>query len=201
MRILTLFISLVCTTINLLGQSYYENNQFGIKIQEPANWILASNTDLNKSINKLKLTEEQILKLINENRGIISVCTYYKYNMDSVSGLIPTIKITVRTNPTEDFNEFKKIMITSTDNLKTIVDDFKFIDNFTNIVLSGKECLYYSCSYSLKRKDADKINVRTKYYMIPKGKYFVSISLMDNQTTDDCSKLFDEVIKSLQLQE
>ncbi len=201
MRILLFLISLICTTFNLSGQTYYENSQFGIKIQEPTNWVLASNEDQIKNITKFKLTEEQLLKLIKDNKGIISLRTYYKYNIDSVSGLIPTIKINVRTNPTGNFTEFKKIMITSTDNIKTFVDDFKFIDNFTDIKLSEKDCLYYSCSYSLKRKDADKINVRMKNYMIPKGQYFISISLMDNQTDDDCSKLYDELISSLQLEE
>lgn len=47
--------------------------------------------------------------------------------------------------------------------------------------------------------DSKRFFVRAKSYNVSRGKYFVSITLMDNETNEDCSKTFDEVIKSVSI--
>ena len=90
-------------------------------------------------------------------------------------------------------------MIASTERVKTVVKNFEFIENFKEVNVSGFPSLYYNCRYSLTLANGVNMKVRTRYYMIPKGAYFISISLIDNETNEDCSQVWDKFIKSLQL--
>jgi hypothetical protein len=181
------------------GQGIYESKQFGIRMARPENWIVATNSDLQNNLDKLKFNEEELRKLLNSNKGIITLASYYKYKIDSVSGLIPTVKVTVRANPTTNMSDFKQVMNESTNRVKTVVKNFEFVDNLKEKNVSGFPCLFYSCRYSLTLANGDNMEVRTRYYMIPKGAYFVSISLMDNETNENCLQTFDKFISSLQL--
>jgi hypothetical protein len=107
--------------------------------------------------------------------------------------------VTIRANPTTSMSDFKQVMTTSTDRVKTVVKNFEFIENFKEIYVSNIPALYYNCRYSFTLANGENMKVRTRYYMIPKGAYFISISLMDNETNEDCSKVLDKFISGLQL--
>ena len=181
------------------GQDTYENKYVGIKIVKPQTWILATNEDLQSSFDKIKFTDEELQKVLSSNKGTITLVTYYKYNINSVNGLIPTIKVTIRSNPTSNMSDFKQVMVASTNRVKTVVKDFEFIDNFKEVDISNYPGLFYSCRYSFTLANSDTMKVRTRYYMIPKGIYFISISLMDNETSENCSEVFDQFLANLQL--
>lgn len=181
------------------AQDVFENKQFGIKMSKPQNWIAATNTDLQNSLDKIKFNDEELQKVLNSNKGILTLSTYYKYKIDSVAGLIPTIKVTVRANPTNNMADFKQVMAASTDRVKTVVKNFEFIEKFKEVNVSDFPSLYYNCHYSFTLANGDNMKVRNRYYMIPKGAYFISISLMDNETSEDCTQVLDNFIKSLRL--
>ena len=190
---------LFCVCNVLSAQNVYQNKEFGIRMQKPLHWIVATNDDYAKAMKNIDFTNEQLASIVKSNKGILTLATFYKYKLDSVAGLIPTIKVTVRSNPTDNFADFKSVMIASTDQLKTILDSFRVIDDYKEIQLSHQQSLSFSCRYLLKIPGAKPIAVRTRFYNIPKGKYFVSLSFMDDET-DDCSALFDQVINTLQLE-
>lgn len=198
-RIPLLFLLLSFSISFAFGQEVYESKQFGIKILKPKNWILATNEVVENSIKNFDFNDEQLVKIINSNKGVVSLCTYHKYRIDSVFGFIPTVKVMIRNNPTSNDQEFKKAMIESTDRIKTVVQNFTFINNFKELKIDNYNSLFYSCRYSLTSATGEIMNIRTRYYMIPKGSYFISISLMDNETNEDNSRVFDEIIKSIQL--
>ncbi len=203
-RVTMKFLCLLLSALFILlcridAQDLFESKQFGIKMSKPENWIAATNTDLQNNLNKIKFTDEELQKVLNSNKGILTLSTYYKYKMESVAGLIPTIKVTIRENPTANMSDFKQVMIASTDRVKTVVKNFEFVENFKEVNISSFPSLYYNCRYSLTLANGDNMKVRTRYYMILKGKYFISISLMDNETNEDCSNVLDKFMKSLQL--
>ena len=205
MKQLTLkFLCLLLSALFILhskthAQDLFESKQFGIKMSKPQNWIGATNTDLQNNLDKVKFTDDELQEILNSNKGILTLSTYYKYKIDSVAGLIPTIKVTIRANPTTTMADFKQVMEASTDRVKTVVKNFEFIENFKEVNVSGFPSLYYNCRYSLTLANGDNMKVRNRYYMIPKGAYFISISLMDNETKEDCTQVLDKFIKSLQL--
>ena len=182
--------SLFVLTSTTQAQAVYESKQFGIKMSKPETWIAATNTNLQNNLNKMmKFNDEELQEILNSNKGIITLSSYYKYKIDSVSGLIPTIKVTIRANPTTNMSDFKQVMNESTNRVKTIVENFEFIENFKEVNISGFPSLYYSCRYSLTLANGDNMSIRNRYYMIPKGEYFISISLLDNETNENCSQV------------
>lgn len=181
------------------GQDSYGNKQGGIKIIKPQTWILATNADLQSSLDKMKLNDEELQKILSSNKEVITLCTYYKYNIDSVSGLIPTVKVTIRSNPASNMTDFKQVMTESINRVKTVVKNFEFIDSLKEVNISSYPGLTYNCRYSLTLANGESMKVRNRYYMIPKGIYFISISLMDNETNENCSQVFDQLVANLQL--
>lgn len=194
---LLLFLFISCS--KALGQKYFESKQFGLKILKPANWIKADNKDVENSINHIKFDDEQLIKVLNSKKGILTLGAYFKYDINSVSGFIPTVKIIVRNNPAKTDAEFKQMQIEGTNRVKTVVQNFEYIQDFTDLKLSEYNSLFYSCRYSFSLSNGESMNVRTRYYMIPKGEYYISISFMDNETDENNSELFDQLLNSLEL--
>lgn len=181
------------------AQEVIENKKIGIKISKPLGWNTATNADLQNNLDRISFNEEELQKVINSNKGVLTLVSYFKYNLDSVIGLIPTIKVTIRINPTSSMEEFKQVMVASTDRMKKVLKNFEFIENFIEVSVSGFQALYYNSRYSLLLADGDIINVRNRYYMIPKGDFFITVSLMDNETNEDCTKVMNTFMKDLQL--
>lgn len=102
-------------------------------------------------------------------------------------------------NTASDFKAFKKVVQYGFNNLKRAFGDVKVIDTVQVTTLSGKECLYYSCAYPLKLKGGINVQVRSKYYMVPKRKYFISINLIDDASGKDCAELYDRLLKTIEL--
>ncbi len=182
-----------------IGQTIYQNDLVGLKLQPPKNWKYIGTEESKKNLKEIKFTEEQLKDISKSNNGIISQISYIKYEMGSVVGFIPTIKITVRLNPATNFDEFKNMMIASADDLKSTLNSFQYLDSVTEVKLSDHNSTYYSFLFSITPVSSDKFIVRAKSYDIPRGKYFVSITFMDNESTEDCSKLFDEVLKTISI--
>ena len=166
-------------------------------MQSPGNWKFAGTEESKKNLKEIKFTEEQIKRISNSTKGVISQISYYKYDIDSVIGFIPTIKITVRLNPAKNFDEFKNMMIASANRLKSTLNCIEYLDEVATVNLSDHNSIYYSCHYSITPASSDKFIVRAKCYNIPRGRYFVSITFMDNESTEDCSDLFTELLKTI----
>lgn len=200
-RIRIIYLILILTFIYTVsdGQDLYENSQIGIKIEKPRNWILATDELLESNLKKFEFNDEQLIKILNSNKGVLTLCTYYKYKTGTVSGLIPTVKITVRNNPTTTFSDFKQMLIASTERVKTVVQNFEFIDSYKDVKISSYPSLFYSCRYSFGLVSGEIMKVRNRYFMIPKGKYFISINFIDNETNEDNTEIYNHLIQSLQL--
>ncbi len=110
--------------------------------------MLATDELLESNLKKFKFNDEQLIKILNSNKGLLTLCTYYKYKISTVSGVIPTVKITVRNNPTTTLSNFKQLMIASTNRVKTVVQNFEFIDCFKDVKIDSYASLYYSCRYT-----------------------------------------------------
>src|SRR5690242_15314454 len=141
-NIICILLSIVTLSHVTYGQDVYESKSFGIKIHKPKNWRVDTTNDLPSSQDKTKFTEEELQNALRSNKGIFTLASY---RMDSVSGPVPSIRVTVRASQANTMTNFKQVMITDTDRLKTVVDNFEFIDNFREVTVSGFPCFFYSC--------------------------------------------------------
>src|SRR6218665_3437424 len=195
--LLTVFTLLFNTAYS---QTYYNSQSFGLKMLEPAGWQVGNESLTERNLEKFKFSDQQYQKLLASHKGTVTLKAWYKYPLDSIAGLIPTVKIILKPNPAPtDFGRFKQIMLASIGQIKTIVKDFKFIGKPQEITISGYLCLVYHCRYSFNLADGTVATVRNKMYMISKGKFFININMMDGETNEDCSALYAQLGKSIRL--
>jgi|GEM_PF-3481023 len=195
-----IFFFLVFSADFLFGQVVYKNDLLRLTMNIPQNWKLVGTEKSIKNLKEPKLTDEQLKKIMESNRGVISQVGYFKYDIDSVSGFIPCIRTSVKPNPAKDFLEFKTMMAVFAEKYIKELSDGKYIEEVSEVQIATKKAVYYSYSIKVWQKSVPVL-VRTKCYCIPLGSYFIAITCMDNEVSEDCSQLFAEAIGSVNFTE
>lgn len=196
--IILLFI--IISFLNLTyAQKNFQNKEYGFQMQEPNNWIEAGNKQLLKNLEKFEVTEENLMKLISENKGSILLTSFYKYDPKTHAGIIPTIQINVRMRGRGDFNQFKNSMLESTKNFKKYFNDFEFIKNPIEIEISGIKSIFFVGKFTMKTQDGQELKVRSRTYAIPYKNYFFQVNFTDGQIGEDCTNEFDKLVKTIKI--
>lgn len=202
MRKIILLVFIITSSLNLVyGQKNFENKEYGFIIQEPKNWIEASNKVLLKNLEKFEVTEENLSKLISDNKGSILLTSFYKYDPKTHAGIIPTIQINLRAKGKSDFEQFKKGMAESATGFKKYFQDFEFINEITEIEISGIKCVYFIGKFTMKTQNGQEMKVRSRTYAIPYKDYFFQLNFTDGQIGEDCTIEFDELVKTIKIGE
>ncbi|MEJ7683094.1 MAG: hypothetical protein WKG06_35615 [Segetibacter sp.] len=99
--VILVFLSLMSLSY---GQKIFKNKEYGFEIQETKR--IGSKRvikEVLKILEKIELSEENLEKIISDNKGSVLLTSFYKYNPKSHAGLIPTIQINVRAKIEKDF--------------------------------------------------------------------------------------------------
>ena len=202
MRKIILLVFIVTNSINLVySQKKFVNKEYEFEIQEPKNWIEASNKVLLKNLEKFEVSEENLTKLISDNKGSILLTSFYKYDQKTHAGIIPTIQINVRYKGKSDFEQFKSGMAQSAIGFKKYFADFEFINEITEIEISGIKGVYFIGKFTMKTQNGQEMKVRSRTYAIPYKNYFYQLNFTDGQVGEDCTKEFDELLKTIKIGE
>ena len=191
--------------INLLiikqgyAQDIFKQDKYGISIKKPSDWLEADNKQLLENLGKFELDDEKLEKFIKDNNGSILLTSFYKYNPQTHAGLIPTIQINVRLNPTRNFEEFKSSMIQSANSFKQYFSDFKFETEPKVIEVDEINSIYFVGNFTMKTQNGEPMKVRSRTYAIPKDGYFFQINFTDGADKEDNSELFDELIETVDI--
>lgn len=167
-------------------------------MQEPTDWIPQARSNLVENIKSLD-DAEKIDALLKNHQGDIAVRSFLRYDPSIVAGSIPTVNVNVRRKSTNDFAVFKRELIGSFGLVKKTVDDFVFLSTPTEVEISGIRSLHMVITYSLKREDGQILKPRTRIYAIPIKGYFIQVNLIDGQTDNDCTKTFDQLLKTIKI--
>lgn len=196
----TILLFIIISFLNLTyAQKNFQNKEYGFQMQEVNNWIEASNKQLLKNLEKFEVTEENLMKLISENKGSILLTSFYKYDPKTHAGIIPTIQINVRMRGRGDFNQFKNSMLESTKNFKKYFNDFEFIKNPIEVEISGIKSIYFVGKFTMKTQDGQELKVRSRTYAIPYKNYFFQVNFTDGQIGEDCTNEFDKLVKTIKI--
>lgn len=190
---------LLLCSINGIGQTFFENKQFGVSMQNPTDWNMADNKDFLKSIENIDFSKDDVSALIKASKGSLLLVAFNKYEIGKHLGLIPTIKISARLNPTQNFAEFKMWDAQSTEGIKKHVPDFENIIESKEIEISGLKGIENYHKFSMKTKEGTILKIKSRSYIIPVGKYYLTFAFIDGQETDDCSAEFEELIKTIKI--
>lgn len=188
----------LCCGLAVVSQTRFEMKPFGFSMQEPTDWIPQLRSNLVENIKSLD-DSDRIDAILKNHKGDIAVRSFLKYDPSTVAGLIPTVNVNVRRKSTNDFAVFKKELIASTEFVKNNVDNFVFLSNPTEIEISGIRSVYMVLTYSVKREDGQILKPRSRIYAIPIKGYFIQVNLIDGQTENDCTKEFDELVKTIKI--
>jgi hypothetical protein len=202
MKKILLLIFIITNSVNFAySQKKFVNKEYEFEIQEPKNWIEADNKVLLKNLEKFEVNEENLNKLISDNKGSILLTSFYKYDPKTHAGIIPIIQINVRYKGKSDFEQFKSGMAQSATSFKKYFSDFEFLNEVTEIEISGIKCIYFIGKFTMKAQNGQEMKVRSRTYAIPYKSYFFQVNFTDGQIGEDCTKEFDELVKSIKIGE
>ncbi|SFA85451.1 hypothetical protein SAMN05660845_0641 [Flavobacterium swingsii] len=193
------YIILLLITVNFCkAQEIFKDQEIGFEIEKPSDWFIAEkNEALDNIKEKIKLPENQLKEIIKNNKGTIEVVTFYKYDIKSRAGIIPTIKINLRNNPSKSLESFKNSIEASYGKLKEIFPDFVFLTKPSIIKVNGKDCIFSVSKYTVKTRTTEE-KVRSYIYAIPVNGTFYQIAFMDTEK-DNCKNEFEKAIKSIKI--
>lgn len=194
---------LVFTTfINFIySQQIFENKKFDFQMNEPKNWIQASNNDILKNLDKFKISDENLSKFLSDHKGSVLLTSFYKYNPKTHAGLVPTIQVNVRAKANNNFESFKNTIIESAKAIKIYFPDFEYIIQPTEIEISGIKSIYFISKFTMKTQNGSLMNVRSRTYAIPYKNYFFQVNFADDETDEDCNQEFDQLVKTIKIGE
>ena len=168
-------------------------------MREPENWIVTNREELKKNLERLEVSDKTMAEMWRTAKGSILLTAYYKYDLKKKAGLIPKIQIDVRPNPTENFQHFKSSITKSVTSFGNYFENYEFIQEPKEIVISGINSVFSISKFTIKSTDGQEMKVRARMYAIPYKSYFFQVNLVDGQSEEDNSKLFDELVKTIKI--
>ena len=90
-------------------------------------------------------------------------------------------------------------MAQSANGFKKYFEDFEFINEITEIEISGIKCVYFIGKFTMKTQNGQEMKVRSRTYAIPYKNYFFQLNFTDGQIGEDCTKEFDELVKTIKI--
>jgi len=188
-----LFVATVCH-----AQGRFEDKNVGFSMEQPANWETMQQGEALANVReKLAMDPMLINKLIQDNKGTVEVVTFMKYPVNQYEGVIPTIKVNLRSLTQMPTYRFKESIADSFRALKTTFPDFKFIKEPEAIEVDGFYAVHAVCSYSFKtRKGSEKVKVWV--YAIQRKNNFVQVTFMDGEKEDN-SETYTRLVNTMRL--
>lgn len=193
------FLVLVFVTNISFSQNVFKNESIGFSIEQPSKWIKAKEGQTIENLkSNVKLDDKVLIKLLEQNKGTIEVVSFFKYPIETTVGIIPTIKVNLRSNPHKNFADFRKSIEESLIGIKKVFPDFKYTSEPNESVVDGKKCLTASCIYILTGKGGSA-KVKIIVYAIPVKDQFYQVTLMDTEE-DNNTELFKKIVNTIMIQ-
>ncbi len=197
-KLMSLSLFLFCAAL-YAQETRYENKEYGFSMDEPDGWIRADNNDLKQNLGKLDLDNAKLLKIIQDHKGSLLLLSCYKYDPMTKAGLIPAIQVNVREKRNKDFDVFKSYIVKSANSLKSLYPDYEFIEEPQEVKVNRIKSIYFSGKFTMKTQMGETYRVRSRTYVIPHGDFYFQIVMTDGVVTEDCAKVFEELIESIKI--
>ena len=183
-------------------QTTFRSSEFGFTMLEPKGWVLAEKKVLDESLMQMELPDTVFEKLLHDDDGDVLLFAYTKFAPNSKPGLNPKIEARVisnRLNRSLTFDEFRPAIVRAFQTLKGDLPAYSYIQEPTPIDFSGATGVYQISKFKMRTKERTEYHVRSRTYAIPYKTYFFQISFVDEVGGEDCSAVFDELVKSIKI--
>jgi len=181
-------------------QTAFRSTEFGFTMLEPKGWFTAEKKVLDESLMQMELSDATLEKILKDDDVLLFAFT--KYAPNSKPGLNPKIEARVISNGLNrplTFNEFKPAIIRAFQTLKGDLAAYAYIQEPATIDVTGAKGVYQISKFKMRTKERSEYNVRSRTYAIPYKTYFFQISFVDEVGGEDCSAVFDELVRSIKI--
>jgi hypothetical protein len=200
-RILLLLLLGLSFAIAVAAQQTFRSGEFGFAMLEPKGWVLTEQKVLDASLMQMELSDKTIERFFNEEDDVL-LFAYTKYAPNSRRGLNPKIEARVISNGLNrplTFDEFRPAIVRAFQTLKGDLQAYAYIQEPTQIDFTGATGVYQISKFKMRTKERTEYHVRSRTYAIPYKTYFFQISFVDEVGGEDCSAVFDELVKSIKI--
>lgn len=192
-----LFLVLLLVANVTFGQDIYTNESIGFSMEQPPTWIKATEgQDVENLKSNIKLDNAELKKVLERSKGTVHVVSFYKYPIESTFGMIPTIKVNLKSNPHKNIADLKKSVEDSFVGIRKSFPDFKCTNAPAVSEVNGKQCVITSFMYTVSGKEGSS-KVKTILYAIPvKDKYY-QVTLIDTEKDTKNLELFLKIMNTV----
>jgi hypothetical protein len=197
-KFLLTLIFILSSTVLLFGQKTFENKQFEFSIQQPKDWLVNENVNINNQFENLKLSKDAAQLLLKNSQGLVSLIEFVKNDANFKGGVYTKIGVDVRENPARNFAQFKDAMVKGAKNLKNLFDEFELIEEPKEVEVSGIKSIAFAGKFKVRTQGGGGFKVRNRVLAIPYKSYFFQIGIIEGELEDN-SKLFEDLIKTIKI--
>ena len=195
-RIIVLLLLQSC--LITFGQERLEIKNLGFSINVPENWNTFPDSEILKNLEKFDFTDEQIINFIKSQNQSVTLGLFTKYDSKNYAGIIPTIKIVMRENPTKSIKDFLSYVKRINEGVKNQLNDFVVVNKPMVQSISGNEVVNSSYRFKLKKGDSNYV-IKANTYYIQRGSYFITINFIEELDKENNDLIFDELARSIKL--
>jgi len=191
--ILMVLFVFIGTLPSVLAQEVIKS-PLGFAMEKPKGWIVTNDEKMTESLKNVELTDEIVTGLLKSRNNSLQVMAFQKYQTDEREGPIPTIQARMRPNPIDTFDVFTAAFLRSIDPSKMPFENYLIVSK-EEVLVSGYKAVKVISTYSLAGQ-----STRVRSYAVPVGKQYFQVTFIDNPPGEDCSAVFDSLVKSIKIE-
>ena len=202
-RILICVVLVGAAAIAVRGQSSaFTSKEFGFTMSRPDGWVQIGRQVLDDSIARMELTDSAREGLKKEADDSILLFLFVKHLPEARRGVNPKIEARViftglQRNIT--FEEFEPAITASFRSFGASRKNYLHIRGPAALELAGAKGVFQISRFSIRTDGRTEYNIRSRTLAIPFKNYYFQISFVDEFGGDDCSAIFDELVKSIKI--
>jgi hypothetical protein len=177
----------------------FTSSEFGFSMLEPTGWTLTEKRILDENLKQFEFTGA-VDRFVTEDNILLFAFT--KYVPNSRRGLNPKIEARVIATGLQrslSFEEFRPAIIRAFQTLRSNHGSYSYLVEPTPIDVFGAKGVYQISRFTMRTRERTEYYVRSRTYAIPYKTYYFQISFVDEVGGEDCSALFDELVKSIKI--
>lgn len=168
-------------------------------MDSPKGWLVIGKPDIKDNLKKFEFTTAELEYLLKDANKSVLLGGYHKYDPKVRAGVIPTIQINLRENPTKTFQQFKSGLIKSISGMKSQFDEFELIGDPQEIEIAGVRSLAFKMKFVMTLAGGERKNLRSRTIAIPAANHFFQLNFTDEPEVEDCSAEFDALLKTVKI--
>jgi hypothetical protein len=177
-------------------------DEYGFSMAKPDGWYQVEKRVLDDSISQLDLSNPAREKLKADDDDSQLLFLFTRWVPDSKRGVNP--KIEARLIPTGlhralSFAEFQPAITKAFLSFDAGRINYFFLKEPTAIDIDGGKGVYQISRFTIRTNKRTEYTIRSRTLAIPYKTYYFQISFVDEFGGEDCSAVFDELVKSIKI--